>query len=205
MTQILNIIIETQVDKNMARPKSEEKRLALLKAAAEIVAEQGLEATPTSQVAKRAGVAEGTLFRYFATKDELLNELYIYLNQDMCETLMKRYVSSEPFRSRVQCLWDSYIDWGLAHPIASKTVNQLAVSSVLTAKTHELTIELFPELEVCTSFSRNEVFAGREDFADAIFTALADTTMSFAAHEPENAESFKKSGFAALWKMYGDD
>ena len=56
----------------MARPKSEEKRLQLMLAAAEAVAERGVGA-PTALIAKLAGVAEGTLFRYFPTKEALLN------------------------------------------------------------------------------------------------------------------------------------
>ncbi|MER2503736.1 helix-turn-helix domain-containing protein, partial [Klebsiella pneumoniae] len=58
----------------MARPKSEDKKQALLEAATVAFAQSGIAAS-TSAIARSAGVAEGTLFRYFATKDELLNEL----------------------------------------------------------------------------------------------------------------------------------
>jgi AcrR family transcriptional regulator len=51
----------------MARPRSEDKRNAILEAATEVVAEQGVSA-PTARIAKRAGVAEGTLFTYFENK-----------------------------------------------------------------------------------------------------------------------------------------
>ncbi len=60
----------------MARPKSEDKKQALLEAATAAFAQSGIAAS-TSAIARSAGVAEGTLFRYFATKDELLNELYL--------------------------------------------------------------------------------------------------------------------------------
>jgi AcrR family transcriptional regulator len=43
-------------------------------------AQSGIAAS-TSAIARSAGVAEGTLFRYFATKDELLNELYLSIKQ----------------------------------------------------------------------------------------------------------------------------
>ena len=188
----------------MARPKSEEKRQTLLDAAAETVAEQGLAASPTSLIAKKAGVAEGTLFRYFPTKDDLLNELYIHLKQNMCETLAKHYVPTDPFRSRVQALWDSYIDWGLANPVANRAVNQLAVSSVIKPETEARTNEMFPEMDIATGFSDNDMFAGQMEFAEAVLISLADTTMAFAAREPHKAKEYKASGFAALWKMYGD-
>ena len=73
----------------MARPRSEDKQIALLEAATEVVAEQGL-AAPTSLIAKRAGVAEGTLFRYFPTKDELLNALYLDIKRSLGESMRER-------------------------------------------------------------------------------------------------------------------
>jgi AcrR family transcriptional regulator len=62
----------------MARIKSPEKRSAILQAAVREIAEVGLGA-PTAKIARRAGLATGTLFTYFANKEKLLNELYLEL------------------------------------------------------------------------------------------------------------------------------
>ena len=62
----------------MARVRSPEKRSAILQAAVHEIAKVGLGA-PTAKIARRAGVAAGTLFTYFANKEELLNELYLEL------------------------------------------------------------------------------------------------------------------------------
>lgn len=48
------------------------KQRQILKAAVEMFAEQGYASTSTSEIAKRAGVAEGTIFRHYKTKKELL-------------------------------------------------------------------------------------------------------------------------------------
>lgn len=53
------------------RADAQRNRAAILAAATEAFAEYGPKAT-TEQVAVRAGVAVGTVFRHFATKDELL-------------------------------------------------------------------------------------------------------------------------------------
>ncbi len=44
----------------------------IIEAAIEIFAEKGYSASSTSQIAKKAGVAEGTIFRHYRTKKELL-------------------------------------------------------------------------------------------------------------------------------------
>ena len=44
----------------------------ILDAATKIFAEKGYEGSRTSDIAKEANVAEGTIFRYFKTKKDLL-------------------------------------------------------------------------------------------------------------------------------------
>ncbi len=50
------------------KTKSEEKRLALLQAALAVVTEKGFFATKVDDVARRAGVAKGTVYLYFKDK-----------------------------------------------------------------------------------------------------------------------------------------
>ena len=60
----------------MARPRSDEKRSAIMSAAIHVIASQGLGAA-TATIAKEAGVSNGSLFTYFQTKADLFNQLYI--------------------------------------------------------------------------------------------------------------------------------
>lgn len=52
--------------------KLTEKQAKILEAAIEIFSEKGYSATSTSEIAQRAGVAEGTIFRHYKTKKDLL-------------------------------------------------------------------------------------------------------------------------------------
>jgi AcrR family transcriptional regulator len=52
--------------------KISEKQAKIIKAAIEIFAEKGFASTSTSEIAKKAGVAEGTIFRHYKTKKDLL-------------------------------------------------------------------------------------------------------------------------------------
>ncbi|MBT2216503.1 TetR/AcrR family transcriptional regulator [Virgibacillus dakarensis] len=52
--------------------KMTSKQIKILEAAIELIAEKGYSATSTSEIAKRAGVAEGTIFRHYRTKKDLL-------------------------------------------------------------------------------------------------------------------------------------
>src|SRR6266436_7214244 len=107
----------------MARPLSEDKRTAILEAAAEVVATVGVSA-PTAKIAKGAGVAEGTLFTYFANKDELLNRLYLELKMDLRDAMMTGYPSGKRIVDRSRYVWDRYIGWGSAHPLQRRARRQ---------------------------------------------------------------------------------
>ncbi|MBC8122908.1 MAG: TetR/AcrR family transcriptional regulator [Gemmatimonadaceae bacterium] len=52
-----------------------DNRKRILDASQHLFAKQGFGNTPTSQIAKQAGLAEGTIFRYFPTKKDILAEL----------------------------------------------------------------------------------------------------------------------------------
>ena len=111
----------------MARPLSEEKREAILDAAAELVATLGTGA-PTAKIAQEAGLAEGTLFTYFATKDALLNELFLEIEAELAATMLEGYPAGEDARLRSRHLWDRFIDWSAQHPMKHKAMRQLKVS-----------------------------------------------------------------------------
>ncbi|EGH2916949.1 TetR/AcrR family transcriptional regulator [Salmonella enterica] len=108
----------------MARPKSEDKKQALLEAATQAIAQSGIAAS-TAVIARNAGVAEGTLFRYFATKDELINTLYLHLKQDLCQSMimeLDRSITDAKMMTRF--IWNSYISWGLNHPARHRAIRQ---------------------------------------------------------------------------------
>lgn len=51
-------------------------RARLIRTALELFTARGYHDTTTAQIAKKAGIAEGTIYRHFASKQQLVNELY---------------------------------------------------------------------------------------------------------------------------------
>lgn len=184
----------------MARPRSEDKQIALLDAATEVIAAQGL-GVPTSLIAKRAGVAEGTLFRYFATKDDLLNAVYLYQCHNAAEASRVEWDESAPQKDQLELMWNEWIDWGVAHPDAFSTTLQLEVSDKLTAEAREEGRKLCGNAQEVFD---NVAFAGLPnrlagDFYDAIATAIAQATVNFVIRHPEHAKACKAAAFNMTW------
>ncbi|MDF1947696.1 TetR/AcrR family transcriptional regulator, partial [Klebsiella pneumoniae] len=142
----------------MARPKSEDKKQALLEAATAAFAQSGIAAS-TSAIARSAGVAEGTLFRYFATKDELLNELYLAIKLRLVRTMIAGLDPDEKRpKENARNIWNSYIDWGVRNPMEHKAIRRMALSERITDETRRQVKESFPELNEMCQLSVKEIF-----------------------------------------------
>jgi len=185
----------------MARPLSEEKREAILTSAAKLVATLGTGA-PTAGIAKDAGLSEGTLFNYFANKDELLNKLYLDIKADLGTALLTGYPAKADIRSRIRHVWDSYIEWGAKHPMKRKAMRQLSVSERIREDVKRRGNAAFADISKMLDESiANGVLRGRSiAFVGAVFEAVAETTLEFIAGEPREREHYKQSGFEFFWK-----
>ena len=62
-------------EKRKSTPTEEDTRTKILQAALQLFAKRGYDGTTTKDLAKSAGVAEGTLFRHFASKKTILIEI----------------------------------------------------------------------------------------------------------------------------------
>jgi AcrR family transcriptional regulator len=54
----------------------------IFQSALELFASQGIQATSTAQISKKAGIASGTLFVHFKSKQELIDTIYISIKKN---------------------------------------------------------------------------------------------------------------------------
>jgi AcrR family transcriptional regulator len=90
----------------MAMPSHEpEKREAILEAALELFADQGFHGTSVPEVAERAKVGTGTIYRYFESKEALVNALYQKWKSQLSHHLMNEFPLEKPPRQQFHVLW----------------------------------------------------------------------------------------------------
>jgi len=186
----------------MARPKSEDKRNAILDAATRLFAERGLTAAPTSEISKQASIAEGTLFTYFKTKDDLINALYREIKLELADAMMSDFPRKKNVRTRLRHVWDRYVNWGIANPKQRKVLAQLQVSEVLTKESKDAGSAPFVEFQIMIRDAiEQRVF--RNDFPVELISkslaALVEAAIDLTESNPSKANRYRDSGFQMFW------
>jgi AcrR family transcriptional regulator len=82
-----------------------EKREAILAAALVLFAEQGFHGTSVPEVAARAKVGTGTIYRYFENKEALVNALFQKWKSELARQLMEDFPLEKPPREQFHVLW----------------------------------------------------------------------------------------------------
>lgn len=116
----------------MVRTLSSEKRTNLLKAALRLFTQNGVRNTSTAEIAKEAGMASGTLFLYFPTKQDLLDELALNIGKEQSEYIKALLKPSLSARETFFAIWHGTVRWFLEHMDAYQYSQQVRHSGMIS-------------------------------------------------------------------------
>jgi AcrR family transcriptional regulator len=186
----------------MARPRSEQRRSAILSASARVVASQGLGAS-TAAIAKEAGVSNGSLFVYFETKSALVNELYAMLKSEMGAAAMDGMPEDAEPREQLLHMWTGWLRWATGDPDRRRALAQLEVADEVTAETrrsvHAAQGEMAAVLERCRA--QGPMADEPLDFVLVLAGAISDAAIDAVIREPGAAAARSDAAFEAISRL----
>lgn len=100
--------------------KIEDKKEAILEAALELFADRGFHGTAVPAIAERAQVAAGTIYRYFESKEALVNALYQRFKSLLGASLISDFPFADPPRAQFHHFFQRSIQFALKEPLAFK-------------------------------------------------------------------------------------
>jgi AcrR family transcriptional regulator len=95
-----------------------DKREAIFDAALELFAERGFHGTAVPDVAVRAGVGTGTLYRYFESKEALVNALYQRWKGALMGALVSQVELDGTPREQFRVFWHGLGQFAVDNPLA---------------------------------------------------------------------------------------
>jgi len=112
------------------RRSARQTRDRLARAALELFTTRGFHATTTPLIAARAGVAEGTIYRHFPSKDDLLNEVFRAAVRALTEPV-KGADPAWPCRARLDHIVDRWMATATREPALIRLVFSTAFADML--------------------------------------------------------------------------
>lgn len=117
------------------RRKDETKARNILRATLDEVQLVGLAGLSIEAVARRAGVATGTVYTYFANKDALLNALYLHTKQRFATVVLEK--TDVPLRAAFMAAAGAYLEYAAENRAEMVFMSQMANSPYVTEETRE--------------------------------------------------------------------
>ena len=188
----------------MARPRSDGRRGAITSAAIRVIASQGLGAA-TAAIAKEAGVSNGSLFTYFETKTELLNQLYMELKAEMAATALNDLPTESGIREQMLHMWSHWLHWATTCPEKRRVLAHLDVSDEITPASRQAARQAMSGIAKLLERSREHgpMRDAPQGLVVGLMSAVADATVDFMIRDPANADQHSRATFDALWRMVG--
>jgi AcrR family transcriptional regulator len=101
-----------------------EKRNAIIQATRDLVSEHGFHGCPVAMVAERAGVAAGTIYRYFDGKEALIGAAYKDLEEKLREKAMEDYPQQGTARDKFSHLARVLVRQWISSPVEFRFLEQ---------------------------------------------------------------------------------
>jgi TetR/AcrR family transcriptional regulator, repressor of fatR-cypB operon len=116
------------------RVKDLNKVNIIFRASLELIKKEGIAGLTMSKLARKAGLATGTLYIYFKSKEELLNQLYNSLYKESAVRFMTGYDPEEPFLTGLKKVWLNYLKHRIEHYEESVFLEQYYRSPYISAR-----------------------------------------------------------------------
>ena len=117
------------------RQKDETKAKDILRATLDEIQAVGLAGLSIEAVARRAGVATGTVYVYFKSKEALLDELYLHTKQKFAAFVLRD--EGGPLRAAFTRITKAYLDYIIENKSEIVFMSQMVNSPYVTTQTRE--------------------------------------------------------------------
>lgn len=106
-----------RLEPSVRERNAEAKKLAILDAALTLFSERGFHGVAVPEVASKAGVGAGTIYRYFENKEDLVNHVFRYAKNKLASALLEKFPFEASYREQFHAFWIRLTGFSHEHPI----------------------------------------------------------------------------------------
>ncbi len=181
-----------------------DKRQQIFDSALKLFVECGFHGTPTSRIAKEAGISNGTLFHYFGAKEDLIKELYIAVKEELNKHLRSKMKAGDTVEKKFKTVYVHSVYWGLQNPEKFHYIQQIHFSPHIAQIPNKLLHEqMLDHIELIEQAKERHIIKNLP--TDMVFTlAMSNITGIYNYTLPLPANRRKSAieiGYTMFWDM----
>lgn len=187
----------------MVRTKDPQRREQILDSALALFAGQGVQNTTTAELSKAAGIAAGTLFLYFPSKQALIDALALRAAAQQAQAASERLAGAASAQEAFAAIWYATIDYFLAYPAAFRFLVQVRDSGWISEETVQETAAMFAYFyhAVQMGLDENTIAPYPPDLIGSLLYHAIVAVVNIAQSQPQaQAQQTIDQGFAIFWK-----
>ncbi|HZW02822.1 MAG TPA: TetR/AcrR family transcriptional regulator [Anaerolineaceae bacterium] len=187
----------------MVRTRDPERKEKFLNAALQLFVAQGVQNTSTAEIAQAAGSAAGTLFLYFPTKQDVIDQLVLRISKAQSAAITALLDPALSARETFAAIWHGSIDWFQAHMDAFLYVQQIRHSKQISeAAVQESAQDLaYYYTAIAKGLSEGAIRPYPPELIGGILYQHITAVMALAGAEPNPAkqQAYIEQGFEIFW------
>ena len=186
------------------KEKNLDKKTAVFGATLELISEQGFHGAPMSQIAERANIGVGTIYRYFASKDELINALYIDIKTKLARYILQKHSENLSVEEGFENIFKNLIYYFIEHPAELSFVEQYENSPMITEATHQQVMQIAWPWKYLFERAIKESLLKElpiEIMSAILYGAIISMAKLYLAGTVKIEESSLAMSIAAVWDM----
>ena len=181
-----------------------EKQQALISAAIQLISQEGV-GVATAKIARTAGVSNGTLFNYFATKQILFETVYLHIKTRMAQDILPTADKQSSLQQFLAAVWMSFSAWCVRNPVELAALNTLKSSQLLgsavTEEGERIWASIFQQLE--QGMSDKVIITAPVSLITTSIEGVIHSVASYASRHKLSEPKFEKltrRSFDIFWK-----
>ena len=135
------------------RTKDESKEQAIREKAIEMIVKEGFEGLSMQKLAKEANISPATIYLYFKNKEDMLNQLYMGIEQLFTDVILKGFSPEMNFEEGMWIQWKNRFAYANRYPYNFSFMEQFRSSPLINHKD----IRESPFKEAMAKFFHNAV------------------------------------------------
>lgn len=179
------------------------KREKIIQAAISSFCEKGFQQTSTAIISKAAGVATGTLFLYFKSKDDLINIIYKEAKTAMMANVQEGFPETQDTQVIVKHIWIRAINWALENRQTFQFIHMCKASPIITEETKSELAPLtgFGDRLLRNAFAKKELSVMDTQMFYMLLDGMWNSTIEYLIANPQKQKKkIIDQAFEIFWK-----